>query len=115
MSAWRAARSIEVLRNEVNAEFPGRDKASDGIIGNAEHASRQSDHNPNARGVVRAIDVDAGPGLNPSESRDKVGDTVAEAARAALMTHFGVFKYFKTRHPAMGRGSYVIHERMICS
>lgn len=43
---WRLARSIDTLLAEINAEFPHRSKKSDGGIGNAEHASRNSDHNP---------------------------------------------------------------------
>lgn len=43
---WRLAHSLTVLLAEVNAQFPHRSKKSDGGIGNAEHASRNSDHNP---------------------------------------------------------------------
>ncbi len=51
--------SLARLRTEFNQLNPGRDKASDGWIGDAEHqANPTSDHNPDERGAVHAIDVD---------------------------------------------------------
>jgi len=41
--SWRLARSLEPLRNEVNAAAPNRSKASDGTIGDTAHSSRASD------------------------------------------------------------------------
>ncbi|MER8777015.1 peptidoglycan-binding protein [Mesorhizobium sp. M0977] len=59
--AWRLARSLQTLRDQVNVLSPNRSKVSDGSIGNAEHASRSSDHNPWVKdgntGVVTAIDI----------------------------------------------------------
>jgi len=54
---WRLAGSLVTLLAHVNAIAPRRSEASDGDIGNAEHAARASDHNPNDRGVVTAIDI----------------------------------------------------------
>lgn len=109
---WRVAKALLTLRNEVDKEFPDRDHASDGTIGNKAHQQlgNASDHNPwikdaDGVGVVRALDVDAGPGLNPTEAHDKVGDTVAEAARLAG----------KNGHPALKGGGYVIYEGQIAS
>lgn len=57
---WRLARAIKTLLDQVNSEFPHRNKDSDGGIGDAAHASRSSDHNPyivvKGEGVVRAFD-----------------------------------------------------------
>jgi hypothetical protein len=61
MAAWRLARSLETLRNQVNAAYPRRSKASDGTIGDASHAASASDHNPNRNGVVCALDLTHDP------------------------------------------------------
>lgn len=57
----RLARGLIVLRDQFNREWPERSKRSDGWIGDAAHAARTSDHNPDAQGVVRAIDVTHDP------------------------------------------------------
>lgn len=46
------------LRGQIDRRWPKRDKASDGWLGDAAHAARESDHNPDSKGVVHAIDVD---------------------------------------------------------
>jgi hypothetical protein len=55
--AWYLAPSLVNLRDEVNRKWPTRSKASDGTKGDSAHASRRSDHNPNERGSVNAIDI----------------------------------------------------------
>ena len=57
-TSWHLAPSLAQLRREINARWPGRDKSTDGTIGDAAHSSRASDHNPNSRGSVNAIDID---------------------------------------------------------
>lgn len=59
--SWRLARSLEQLRNQVNAAHPNRNKASDGAIGDTAHAASASDHNPNGAGVVCALDITHSP------------------------------------------------------
>lgn len=59
--AWRLAKSLDRLRQQVNAFAPQRSRVSDGTIGDTAHASRASDHNPNEAGVVTALDLTHDP------------------------------------------------------
>ncbi len=59
--AWRVAKSLLTLLGQVNALAPGRDRSSDGTIGDAAHAASTSDHNPNAANVVTALDITHDP------------------------------------------------------
>src|SRR5687768_4945347 len=58
MSEAYLAPSLARGRTSINTRWPGRDKASDGWIGDKAHQSRKSDHNPDSSGVVRALDID---------------------------------------------------------
>lgn len=90
---WRRARSLDTLVAEINAHAPKRSRTSDGFLGDAAHASRPSDHNPNARGVVCA------------------GDLTDDAARGADMDKLAPF-LIRHRHPAL---KYIILNRRIAS
>lgn len=59
--AWRLAKSLEKMRAQVNTRFPNRSKKADGTIGDASHSARKSDHNPNSKGVVCAMDLTHDP------------------------------------------------------
>lgn len=59
--AWRLAKGLQRLLEEVNTSAPGRSKSSDGTIGDTAHASRPSDHNPDSRGIVHALDITNDP------------------------------------------------------
>lgn len=64
-SSWRVAKSLLALRAAVDARWPNRSKASDGTIGDAAHAARDSDHNPWVKdgsvGIVTALDITHDP------------------------------------------------------
>lgn len=70
MSSWTPAPCGVALRRDVNRAFPSRDKRSDGVIGDASHAARPSDHNPDRtwakNNYVRAVDIDITPDGNPN-------------------------------------------------
>ncbi|GAA2355405.1 hypothetical protein Cme02nite_69460 [Catellatospora methionotrophica] len=84
----RNARSLDVLTAEIHARSP-RTTVYD--IGDPDHQARESDHNPNRSGVVCAIDIMPGHGLDLG--------ALAEEIRAR-------------RHPA---GKYVIYQDRIAS
>ena len=69
----RLSRSAIQLREQIDDAFPDRDRASDGWLGDARHSTRKSDHNPDADGWVRAIDIDRdlhGKGRKPDVMPD---------------------------------------------
>jgi hypothetical protein len=56
--SWKLCKAGQQLRQQIDDSYPDRDRTSDGVIGDARHSSRTSDHNPDAKGIVRAIDID---------------------------------------------------------
>lgn len=56
--SYYLAPCLDTLREEINTRWPQRDKASDGWIGDPAHSARVSDHNPDEKGCVHALDVD---------------------------------------------------------
>lgn len=92
----RPAKALTALRAEVDARFPHRSKASDGLLGDAAHATRDSDHNPWVRdgsvGVVTAIDIteDSAPGV--PEIADLIVETLIERRdpRVKYLIHEGL-------------------------
>lgn len=91
--AWRESKALLMLLAQVNARWPRRSKLSDGQLGDTAHSQRKSDHNPNAAGVVQAMDITNDPTNGP------VSRGLAEALVAS-------------RDP---RIKYVISNRQICS
>ena len=71
------------LRLQVDDTYSDRDRTSDGWIGDTRHQAGVSDHNPDAMGIVRAIDIDrdlsgkAKPDLMPN-----LADQIRLCARA---------------------------------
>jgi hypothetical protein len=59
MSDWILVPCLVQLRTEFNTIAPTRDKASDGSVGDADHADSTSDHNPDETGHVPIEDADS--------------------------------------------------------
>ena len=58
MKPWLCAAGVE-LRDAITTWYPDRRTTSDGWLGDARHSATKSDHNPDADGCVRAIDIDS--------------------------------------------------------
>jgi hypothetical protein len=57
------------LREQIDDDYPDRDRRSDGWIADARHLAKgNSDHIPDARGIVRALDIDADLNAHPEEA-----------------------------------------------
>jgi hypothetical protein len=54
----RLSKAAVQLREQFDDAYPDRDRTSDGWIGDTRHGARKSDHNPDVKGWVRAIDID---------------------------------------------------------
>ena len=71
------------LRELVDDAFIGRDRSSDGWLGDTRHSARVSDHNPDADGWVRAIDLDADlTGKSKPEIMPDLADQIRLAGKA---------------------------------
>jgi hypothetical protein len=77
--AWRVAKCLDVLRQQLNAAYPSRSKATDGTRASDEHRARSpnSDHNEklvNGEWVVHAMDIthDPGDGLDCQQLFDNL-------------------------------------------
>ncbi len=79
MKPW-LSKAAETFREQVNECFPDRKRTSDGWIGDARHSARVSQHNPNERGEVCAIDIDARLSDQEGISFD-LADQIRQAAK----------------------------------
>ena len=80
------------LRLQIDDSYSDRDRTSDGWIGDTRHSARPSDHNPDAAGIVRAIDIDrdlsgkAKPDLMPD-----LADQIRHAAKSDKRIAYIIF------------------------
>ena len=95
MKPWLCAAGTQ-LRDQIDTWYPDRRTTSDGWLGDARHSTTKSDHNPDADGCVRAIDVDSCLG-----SSEGISVYLADQIRICAKTD--------------KRISYVIHNGMIAS
>lgn len=91
MTDYWLSKAAETLRAQIDARWPGRERASDGWIGDASHAAAVSDHNPcwtctgKSYGVVRALDVDASLGGPNGWNSTADSWALAQQLRAAMI------------------------------
>jgi hypothetical protein len=80
----RLCKAGETLRAAINANYPDRDKRSDGWIADARHlAIGTSDHIADATGIVRAIDIDRDlHGISKPDEMPYLADQIRLAAKA---------------------------------
>jgi hypothetical protein len=87
----KLSKSVVQLREQADDAYPDRDRRSDGTIGDAKHATRKSDHNPDPdSGYVRAIDLDADFNEQPSTAA-YVADQIRIAARTDKRIAYVIF------------------------
>lgn len=94
--AWRRARSLDVLEAEIQAVHPGTTVWD---LGDQDHRERWSDHNPNAAGVVCAIDVLGNAGLSLARFADTVVRTDPPALKYVIYNR-------RIWHPGYGWSTY---------
>ena len=57
------------LREQIDDDYPDRDRRSDGWVADARHIAKgNSDHIPDAQGIVRALDIDDDLGAHKEEA-----------------------------------------------
>lgn len=111
--AWVLTRGLTTWRNEINTVFPGRDKTTDGSVGNLAHQAGISGHNPDRTGrpeyadgdtrdEVRAIDVDKD--LVPGSGVDWMARVVQFVVEKARRGEYVPFRYVIYK-PAGGRST----------
>jgi hypothetical protein len=96
----KLSRAAIQLREQFDDAFSDRDRTSDGWIGDTRHSARKSDHNPDAQGWVRAIDIDRD--LSGKAKPDLMPDLVDQIRLAC-------------KKGSEKRVSYIIFNGSICS
>lgn len=87
----RLSKSVVQLREQADDAYPNRKRNSDGTIGDAKHAARKSDHNPDPdSGIVRALDLDADFDEQASTAA-YVADQIRIAARTDKRIAYVIF------------------------
>lgn len=98
--SWKPVAGVSVMRDQINKRWPNRDKRSDGILGDAAHSARQSDHNPDSKGLVHALDID-------EDLRGSKNDNIWLADQ--------IIAYARMRRSGSNRLKYVVYENEIAS
>lgn len=87
----RLSKALIQLREQADDSYPDRKRDSDGTIGDARHATRKSDHNPDPdSGFIRAIDLDADFDKSSSTAA-YVADQIRIAAKSDKRIAYVIF------------------------
>ncbi len=89
------------LRKQVDRRWPKRDRRSDGWIGDRAHQARKSDHNPDSKGFVHALDIDADLDKNDPKAAQRLANQLVA--------------YAKSGKPGADRIKYVVFNDRIAS
>jgi hypothetical protein len=109
MASWVLIPALKSLFAEFDRIAPGRDKASDGSIGDTAHSQEVSDHNPDETGSVPIHDAD---GVNEVHAID-VDNNLNESD--LTMEKVVQFLLGRCRSGAEKRLRYIIYNRRIWS
>ena len=109
MADWILVPCLVRLRSEFNAIAPGRDKSSDGAVGDAAHQTTQSDHNPDETGNVPIHDADT---INEVHAIDVDTDLRTPGLTMEKVVQFVLAR---CRSGAERRLRYIIYDRRIWS
>lgn len=102
---WKLVAGGVTLRAQMDARFPGRDKTLDGAKGDFAHSQRKSDHNPDSKGWVHALDLDANFGKSGSWRRSRNAKNLTKQ----------LVQYAASGLPGSDRVKYVVHRGQIAS
>jgi hypothetical protein len=103
---WKPVAGIVTLKSQVDKRWPTRDHASDGIKGDSDHTTRESDHNPDSKGLVHAIDFDEDLRGSKNDNRWLADQLIAYARmRRAGSTRFKNIVY----ENQVASGTYANH------
>ena len=93
------------LRKQTDRRWPGRDRRSDGWVGDAAHSARKSDHNPDKDGWVHALDIDENMGKRGPWRNGRTARQLANQLRL----------YAASDLPGADRIKYVVYEGRLTS
>jgi hypothetical protein len=90
--SWKLCKAGQQLRQQIDDCYPDRDRTSDGVLGDTRHQSRPSDHNPDAAGIVRAIDIDRDlAGKKKPDLMPDLADQIRHAAKSDKRIAYIIF------------------------
>jgi hypothetical protein len=98
----RLSKAGQQLRLQIDDSYSSRDKTSDGWLGDYRHSTRTSDHNPDSKGIVRAIDIDRDlSGKKKPDLMPDLADQIRHAAKSDKRIAYIIFAG-KIASPRMG-------------